>query len=258
MPHSEEIRACMLKVIADLEPRPGEGNLQSGGVLGETAKRLGGRLDHSLQEAVLTVFHDLFRTGYLAWGFNLANPSPPFCHTTEQGRRALSNLSRDPSNPEGYLNNLAKMAKLNSVADSYLREGLACFVQDLPKAAAVMVGGASESIALELRDTIVQKLQALNRAVPNGMNDWRFKLVLDAMYLFFDQSSGQMPREMRDPFKSYWPAFLQQIRTARNEAGHPSSIDPVTFDTVHASLLIFPELARLTQQLGSWVSRDYK
>lgn len=259
MPQIQEVRACLLQVIADRAPkRPGDGNLQSGSILAETRERLGGNREHSFEEAILTAFHDLFRTGYLAWGFNLSNPNPPFFHITEQGRKSLATLSRDPSNPDGYLNFLSKAASLNPIADSYLREALACFVHDLPKAAAVMVGGASESMALELRDAITGRLQSLKRAPPKGIDDWRFKITLDSMYSFFDQNAGQMSRELRDSFKSYWPAFLQQIRSARNDAGHPSSVDPVTFDTVHASLLIFPELAKLTGQLLHWVSHDYK
>jgi len=42
--------------------------------------------------------------------------------------------------------------------------------------------------------------------------------------------------------------------TVRNEAGHPSNIDPVTYDTVHASLLIFPELANLVNELSMWIT----
>ena len=259
MAKTTEVRDCVLQVIADRAPKkPGGGNLQSEAILLEVRDRLGGSRDHSLEEAILTVFHDLLRTGYLAWGFNLSNPNPPFFHITEQGRKSLANLSRDPSNPDGYLTFLSKVVKLNPIADSYLREALACFVNDLPKSAAVMVGGASESIALELRDEITGRLQALNHAIPKGMDDWRFKVVLDSIYSFLDQNTGQMSRELRESFKSYWPAFLQQIRSARNDAGHPSSVDPVTFDTVHASLLIFPELGKLTGELRKWVSHEYK
>jgi len=35
------------------------------------------------------------------------------------------------------------------------------------------------------------------------------------------------------------------LRAGRNKAGHPSNIKPLTLDTVHASLLIFPELVKL-------------
>jgi hypothetical protein len=57
-------------------------------------------------------------------------------------------------------------------------------------------------------------------------------------------------------FEAYWNAFTQQIRATRNEAGHPISIDPVTSDAVHASLLIFPELAKLADGLQLWVKTD--
>lgn len=259
MTRPQDLRACLLEVIADHAPeRPGSGNLQSGSVLNEVRERFGGGRQHELEEAILTAFHDLLRTGYLAWGFNLANPNPPFFHLTEQGRKSLERLSRDPGNPEGYLGFLAKSARLNPIADSYLKEAVNCFIHDLPKAAAVMVGGASESMVLELRDAITNRAQSLGRTLPKGINDWRFKVALDATYTFLDDSSPEMPYELRDSFTSYWPAFMQQIRSSRNEAGHPSSIDPVTYETVHASLLIFPELAKLTRTLIDWVSNEYK
>jgi len=53
-------------------------------------------------------------------------------------------------------------------------------------------------------------------------------------------------------FEANWPAITHQIRTARNEAGHPVSVEPVTPEEVHASLLIFPELAALAGQLATW------
>jgi hypothetical protein len=42
-------------------------------------------------------------------------------------------------------------------------------------------------------------------------------------------------------------------RTRRCD-GHPSVVDPVTPDTVHASLLIFPEMLKLATDLRLWVS----
>jgi hypothetical protein len=53
-------------------------------------------------------------------------------------------------------------------------------------------------------------------------------------------------------------AFTHQIRTAGNDAGHPVSVDPVTPDEVHASLLIFPQLAALASQLKDWITSDYE
>jgi hypothetical protein len=172
---------------------------------------------------------------------------------TDRSRRALERLSRDPGNPAGYLENLARIANLNSVAHSYLIEGLHCFVAGLFKSAAVMIGAAAESLILELRDIAVQKLTALRQTIPKGLNDWKTKTILDGMYDLIDSRKGTLPRELREEFEAYWAAFAQQIRATRNDAGHPSSIDPVTEEAGEASFLVFPELARLSTTLGSWV-----
>jgi hypothetical protein len=66
------------------------------------------------------------------------------------------------------------------------------------------------------------------------------------------------PQALCDEFEAYWMAFAQQIRAVRNDTGHPTSIDPVTPDTIHASLLIFPELAKLGGKLKTWVTNDLK
>src|SRR5580698_322490 len=133
-----DLRGALLAVIVD-QTHQYAGNLQSGAVLGEARRRLGNVHGLEFEQALLTAFNDLFRTGYLAWGLNLSNPNPPFFHTTEAGRRVLQNLTRDPSNPDGYLAHLRSMASLSPIAHSYLLKALGCYVNDLPKATAVMV-----------------------------------------------------------------------------------------------------------------------
>lgn len=257
MTDTYDIRTIMLQVIQDQQPKgPTDASLQQDSVLDETKRRLGIACDLTKEQAILTTWHDLFRTGYLAWGFNITNPHPPFFHVTESGRRTLESLSRDPGNPAGYLRHLASIAKLNTIAHSYLIEGLECYVAGLYKAAAVMVGGATESIILDLRDTTLQKLTSLGKAIPKNMNDWKIKTVSDALHNFLDGHKSQFVSELRGEFEAYWTAFAQQIRAVRNDAGHPTSVDPVTPDTVHASLLIFPELAKVTDRLRTWVTND--
>jgi hypothetical protein len=99
-----------------------------------------------------------------------------------------------------------------------------------------MVGAAGERIILDLRDVTTAKLVSLSSPIPHGM----------------------LKRGLREQFESYWSALAQQIRATRNDAGHPTSIDPVTADGLHASLLIFPELARLAGHLSEWVKSDLK
>ncbi len=256
-PIKPSIREVLLAEIKAQQPTGfGGQNLQQSSILRAVARELGANQNPDLEQAILTQWGELFRTGLLAWGFNLSNPDSPFFHLTERGRQALQNATRDPSNPAGYLRHLASIATLEPVAVSYLTEGLECYVAGLFKAAAVMVGGAAESVILDLRNITVQKLISLKKPVPKGMEDWRIKTVSDTLHAFFEDQSAKFTRELREPFETYWSAFAQQIRATRNDAGHPASVDPVTPDTVHASLLIFPELARLANSLSLWVSDD--
>ncbi len=42
----------------------------------------------------------------MAFGSDINNPDTDRCHLTAHGREALKHLSRDPLNPDGYLEHL--------------------------------------------------------------------------------------------------------------------------------------------------------
>lgn len=250
-----DIRSTLLTVINEQQPKGATAApLQTGSVIQETARRVGAAYNLELEQALLAQLHDLFRTGYLAWGYNVSNPYPPFCHITSRGRQLLEKLTRDPANPSGYRAHLYSVARINDVARSYIEEGVECYTNGLFKATAVMVGAAAESMILELRDSLVVRLNCLNQRLPKDLDDWRVKRVTDSMHGYFSNVKSKLGGELRDEFEAYWAAFSQQIRSVRNEAGHPSNVDPVTVETVQASLLLFPELAKLQNKLAAWVA----
>lgn len=256
---SSDVRSVMLTVVNELLTG-GRGSCQTNGVLHAVRERLRSTpqlvhqpVDTRIQEAILTQWHELFRTGYLAWGMDFSNPDPPFFHVTEQGRKALSRLSRDPSNPAGYLAYIQSVGTINPIAHSYLKEGVECFVRDLYKASVVMVGASAESVLLELRDAVTRKFNALGRSVPKNLESWQAKKVMDGLQSFFDQSKGSFDHGLREEYEGYWSAFNQFIRSHRNEAGHPTSIDPISYEIAHANLLIFPEQLKLANRLNSWI-----
>ena len=250
-----DLREVLLTVIKEQSPKDATdgGNLQQSSVLREVALRTGAVRDLEREQAVLSQFGELFRTGYLAWGHNLSNPSPPFFHVTPSGRRTLERVARDPGNPVGYRRHLASLADINPVAQAYVDEGIECYSNGLFKAAAVMIGAAAESLVLELAEVIYQTGDNIEKQYPKDLKDWRPKKILDALQSFFSTNKNTMDQELKDEFESYWAAFAQQIRAVRNDAGHPTSVAPVTSDAVHASLLIFPELAKLHRKLLQWV-----
>ncbi|MFN7916699.1 MAG: hypothetical protein U0Q55_15255 [Vicinamibacterales bacterium] len=248
------IRDELLKVIDGLQ-REHDGSLQSKSVLSRTkvALQFPQYENRELEQSLLTEWGELFRTGVLAWGLNLSNPDPPFFHLTRRGRMALSNLTRDPTNPAGYLRHLDSIASLNAITESYLHEGLECYRDGRFKAAAVMVGVAAESVVLELRDRVVDRLETLKRPVPKSLTEWKLKTVTDALTKIFDTIDRKQAQATRESYDACWAPLVNQIRSARNDAGHPVSIQPVTPDAVHAALLVFPELVRTAAALDAWV-----
>lgn len=249
------IRATLLEVLAE-HHRQGPGFFQSTSVLSAVKRRLNVR-GEAEEQAVLTLFHDLFRTGQLAWRYDLDNPDAPFMHWTDAGRQMLRHLSHDPANPGGYLAYLEERTSLGEVAMSYITEALVAYNSACFKAAAVMAGGAAESVALQLRDQVLEHLEVVGRTPPKGLNEWQIKRVLDALKHLLDQHKASMPSTLHEAYSAYWPAFTQQIRAARNDAGHPSGLTSVTPETVHASLLVFPELAKLARDVEAWLPQAF-
>lgn len=248
------IRKVLLEVINEYANRGP--NFQSNSILSEASMRLGLKGIEN-EQALLTLWYDLFRTGHLSWGYNLSNPDAPFCHLTEDGRTTLENLSRDPANTEGYLSYLRKTITINPIANSYIIEALETYNSNCVKAAAVMIGVALESVILELRDELINRLDTIRKKTLKDLTDWRIKRVLDAIKAELDSQKNEIPERLYETIESYWSAFTYQIRTVRNDAGHPTSLEPVTSETVHASLLILPELFKLIYDIKDWIISRY-
>ena len=251
MTSRHNVREVLIKIVEEQQPRDAlSSTLQQGSVLGEARGRLSGVSD----EAILTQWGELFRTGLLAWGLNLSNPNPPFFHVTGPGKRALATANRDPSNPAGYLRHLDSLATLSPTTASYLREGLECYVAGLTKAAAVMIGAASESTILQFRDDIVAHMSSRGETPSTKMKDWKIKSIIDGLDGYIRSRTPAMDAKLKDEYEATWSGFSSYIRMVRNEAGHPTSVEPISDEQVHAALLMFPGLASLAQKLSAWAT----
>jgi hypothetical protein len=252
-----DIRAILLEIISERDAHirkdRSHGSLQQEWILNELQNRLGRFQTLEAEQAMLKSWYDLFRNGILSWGYNLSNPNPPFCHVTAHGKRMLEKLSRDPGNPDGYMAFLRKNTALNPIALSYIEEALRTYNSSCYKASAVIVGAASESLVFAGQESLLKRMDAQSISKPRDLVDWRVKKVLFGIEAAMRQRKQAVPVPLFESFEAYWPAFTHQIRTVRNDSGHPSSISPVTADNVHASLLIFPELGKLADSLINWI-----
>ena len=245
-PSTVSIREALLEAIASRnDPR----NLQLPSIAQVVLERLGAGVgNQDLERAILTSFHDLLRTGQLAPGLNTANWNLPWFHVTESGRRTLAVISRDPFNPDGYLAHLAPF-EVNPEALSFVQEALKCLNSGCDRAAAVMIGVASESLALELRSHVLTYVKSASKS----LRDWRIAQILKGLREVFEAHRDMMPRALADDVTAYWPAFTQQVRGIRNEGGHPSGLDAVSPEAAYAALLVFPEIAKLVWKLNEWI-----
>ena len=224
-------------------------NLNESDILNQVQLKLGSPRGLEYEQAVLTQWNELFRTGLLAWGLNFSNTGPPFFHLTQPGKDALASLSRDPFNPEGYLRHISAIASVSPKAKDYLVEALDCFSARHYRAAAILLGVSAECEILRLRDAVVAKFEAETKSVPKDLNSRQLKTVLAALKVYFSEHA----KDLREPVEANWSALAHQIRTSRNDAGHPVELEPITSDRVHASFLLFPELAKMMTQLLQWL-----
>jgi len=259
MANGEEMKKVLLEVI-DKYKNSGSGMFQMGPLLAETVERLNiEKTDTEQVQELLTQWYNLFLNGIVSWGYDIDNRSHPLIHMTDKGRGTLKNLSRDPANPEGYIKHLASLCSpVNPISISYIEEALRTYNNNCYKASAVMLGAASENIILEFRDVLVSQMGKSGKTVPADLNGWLIKKVIDKITAEIESKKADIPKLLYGTFSTFWQSLSGLIRIARNDAGHPNSIDPVTEESVHASLLLFPDLAKLIFDLKNWVSAEYK
>ena len=251
-----ELRQTLLSVVEKYS-RSSPSSFQSQSILQEAAELLHIERNLQAEQALLTYWHDLLRSGYIAWGYDLSNQNPPHCHLTENGRQLLAHFSRDPMNPDGYLSYLKSKVTLDSVALLYIEEALKTYSASCYRAAAVMVGCAAETLVVKLRDTLVANLNQSGQPITSGLNDWHIKRVIEAIGAELTNKKSQMAQTLREAFEAHWSSFVGQIRMARNDAGHPSNTVATSYETAYAALLIFPELAKLAGELEQFIHVAY-
>jgi len=256
------LRRIILQAVDDHSRQRGN-NMESAALLADIYTRLHATHDGTLREAVLTFIHDLVTSGQIAFGTTGAGGplNPAFCFVTARGRETLKHLSRDPHNPDGYMEYLRLQAKLDPIAQAYVEEALKTYGAHCYKATAVMIGAAAERLVFELRDVIQEPLKRLGKQINKKLEDRSAKKVFDEV---FSVLSNEMERQLRmgrsadlvklkEAFEYNWPSIVHEIRAARNDAGHPNNIDPVELENVDGTLRSFPHHARIVGQLAAWV-----
>src|SRR5258708_39857800 len=106
-----------------------------------------------------------------------------------------------------------------------------------------MIGGAAESIILDLRDFVRQKLAKAKLPEPKNLGDRRANTILDVLYDFLDTKKGSFPKDLREEIEAYWLPFPQHNPPTRHKPRHSPTRYPIHQQDLRLPFLVFPHLA---------------
>lgn len=208
---------------------------------------------------VVEVFDRLLNEGILVRGFDRNNLGFEYIAISTLGLEVIGDLDRDPANAPGYLRELAAALSPETIAYAYAEESVRALQANCLRASAVLIGAASESLVLEVRDDVVAALTRAAKAPTkkDPLLDWRTKPVIGAVEAAVRASKTTMPRALEELIDTRWGNLLHHVRLARNEAGHPASLKALDRDDARANLILFVGIARMTRQLRGWIASGY-
>lgn len=193
-------------------------------------------------------------------GLNDANQSYPFLRLTEYGKRCVAEERILPHDPDGYLKEFHQaIPTADSTIVEYLTESLQCYIRGLNRAAAVMLGCASEQAVLLL-------IEGCAMSIADATMRQRFETHVDqaqSIFRKFEVFNGRlavvkanMPNEITQNLDSLLRGIFDLIRSSRNDAGHPASGGQVSRDAIYSHLRLFVPYCERIYMLLEWFSAN--
>lgn len=179
---------------------------------------------------------------------------------TKRGREWVDGNEPIPELPAEYLSALQRIVpNLDQVVREYVVEGLGSFEHERFRAAAVMIGAASEKalymLAEKMLDAIsttpwkVKFTTVLKRRSLSGLFD-QMKRVLEGA----NKLPG-LPLNVFDRGQDHLVSLINAVQVQRNDAVHPMN-EQITDESVRLSYLAFPYALQKMEQLRDWFSKN--
>jgi hypothetical protein len=212
-------------------------------------------------QALLTeVIWSLIVQGVLVPGLDDSNQGWPFLRLTEYGRQCVAEERFLPHDPDGYLREFrGSIPGVDSTVIEYVTESLQCYLHGLNKAAAVMLGGASEQTVLLLFDSYTDSIASPTSKQQFQMNMEKARTIFRKFELFnarLAASKPNMPKNLTENLDSLLRGVFDLIRNSRNDAGHPAIGGQINRDVVYSHLRLFVPYCQRIYSLISWFSTN--
>jgi hypothetical protein len=267
----EEMRGLLMQAlrksgwsqITDLEIAVGDLKAKTQGVPQQQYGFMADGRGH-LERGESSLIHELVWSfiiqGILVPGTNDSNQLWPFLRLTEYGRRCVDENQILPHDPDGYLKDFERaIPSADPVIREYLSEALQCFLRDLNRAAAVMLGAASERAVLLLIESYAHSIADLNKKTSVESQVEKAPSIFRKYEIFDKGFAGvkpKLPKVLAENTDSLLRGVFDLIRNSRNEAGHPASGIVVSRDTNYSHLRLFIPYCQRIYELIDWFNAN--
>lgn len=198
--------------------------------------------------------------GLLVPGLDDSNQGWPFLRLTAYGKHCIEEHQILPHDPDGYLRDFQRsVTSADSVIQEYLIEALQCFLRDLHRACAVMLGAASEKAILLLIESYAESIVDPNKKtkvkgqIENAASIFR---KYDIFEKGFVNTKAKLPRQLTENSESLLRGVFDLIRNSRNDAGHPASGILISRDSNYSHLRLFIPYCQRIYQLIHWFASN--
>jgi len=198
--------------------------------------------------------------GLLIPGLDDSNQGWPFLRLTAYGQRCIEEHQILPHDPEGYLTDFQRsVPSADPVIQEYLTEALQCFLRDLHRACAVMLGAASEKAILLLIESYAESIADPNKKMQVKGQIEKAPSIFRKYEAFekgFANIKAKLPRQLAENADSLLRGIFDLIRNSRNDAGHPASGILISRDSNYSHLRLFIPYCKRIYELILWFAAN--
>jgi hypothetical protein len=247
MPIEREVmRSCLLEAMRRT-PRTQFENLKYKAA--EVAVERGLEVDHAMGNQVMLERADFRRLRETIWalisegvmvvGADDSNESWPWVSLTEYGEHYVRDQRVTPHDRSAYMTKIREIAELDDIEERYVGQALEAFARNLPDAAAVMIGAASEHLLVLAVSDIADKDASAPPEVRQALDGPALGM-LKVARAYFLQRQAQLPRDLRETLETNFLGIAALVRAARNDGGHPD-LPSVDRERSFVALQLFPD-----------------
>jgi hypothetical protein len=212
-------------------------------------------------ELVRQAYWDCVVKGLIVPGMNDSNPGWPWFRVTAQGRPSIEAGSPQPYDRDGFIQHFRKAVPgADPIVDGYLVEAVISFNAGCYRAAAVMLGVASEQIVLVLIEAFTKALQdgGKKSVFEKELRAWQILTRFQALKTRLDLmvTAKKLPDEHAETVQTVFGGVFDLLRQYRNAGGHPNVPGDVSADVVFINLRMFIEYARRTKALTEYFAAN--